>query len=226
MISIKSDDNGTFYELDGEKLYFGKKEDLKYLMMEEHQYKQYIKEIDKESIIYDVGAYHGFYSILGGALGEKVYSFEANPNNLKILRENKSLNSEKDITVVDKAVWSEETELKLNTQIIGGKSHIADERVTIDPVTLDNFAETHSNPDIIKIDVEGAEHHVLRGAENILKNTNPVLFIEIHLDGRLEEFRSSKEELETYLSKLGYSKVFHTYRGDEILGKYVKNTSS
>ena len=53
--------------------------------------------------------------------------------------------------------------------------------VTVPAFTLDKFFEEEEIlPDVIKIDVEGAEFQVLTGMRNILSNKRPILFLEIH----------------------------------------------
>lgn len=47
-------------------------------------------------------------------------------------------------------------------------------------ISLDEFASNHESPTILKIDVEGAELSVLRGSENILANTRPTVYCEVH----------------------------------------------
>jgi hypothetical protein len=47
-------------------------------------------------------------------------------------------------------------------------------------LTLDAAAETYFMPDFIKVDVEGDEAHVLRGAARILEHRRPAWIIEVH----------------------------------------------
>jgi hypothetical protein len=47
-------------------------------------------------------------------------------------------------------------------------------------ISLDSFIETHPLPDVVKLDIEGAEGMALRGARQMLSRTRPVFLIEFH----------------------------------------------
>lgn len=71
-------------------------------------------------------------------------------------------------------------------------------------IKLDDYAEKHANPSVIKIDVEGGEYEVLQGATRILKSQQPTLLIEIH-PHLIGQFDSSVNELLTLLQRYSYS---------------------
>src|SRR5262249_36554947 len=53
--------------------------------------------------------------------------------------------------------------------------------VVVNAIALDHFFQTKGIvPDVIKIDVEGAEMHVLSGMRHTLRELRPILFLEIH----------------------------------------------
>lgn len=54
------------------------------------------------------------------------------------------------------------------------------EQCVVEQNTIDNLAEDLAAPNIIKIDVEGAEYLVLKGAKRLLKSSSPILLMEIH----------------------------------------------
>ena len=47
-------------------------------------------------------------------------------------------------------------------------------------MTLDRFAASHRLPNVLKVDVEGAEEEVLKGAEQVFRTANPILICEVH----------------------------------------------
>jgi len=72
-------------------------------------------------------------------------------------------------------------------------------------VTLDGLSAEHGEPivSLIKIDVQGAEMRVLRGAIGILERCRPALFIEVD-DAALRKQGSTAPELFSRLTGLGY----------------------
>jgi hypothetical protein len=58
-------------------------------------------------------------------------------------------------------------------------------------------------PDVIKIDVEGYEHELLRGAQRLLRTRKPVICLELHLD-LLERRGISPADLIADLQSHGY----------------------
>ena len=53
-------------------------------------------------------------------------------------------------------------------------------QIKVETVSLDDFSRDKRLPTVIKIDVEGAEAEVLRGARNIISPAAPVLIVEVH----------------------------------------------
>jgi len=64
---------------------------------------------------------------------------------------------------------------------------ISADMIDVEAITLDDFSHSHASPDLIKIDVEGAEAAVLRGSEQIFKAKSPLLICEVHHEEALRE---------------------------------------
>jgi FkbM family methyltransferase len=140
-------------------------------------------------IVIDIGAHIGLYTIISskrvGAQG-KVVAIEAHPSNFEMLNRNIKLNQLTNVIPLNYAVYSKETKLKLYNNY-----SIMHERIG-EPTT--KFVEANANTldyilqqqqvihvNWIKIDVEGAELEVLKGASNVLSKSKDIaLLIEVH----------------------------------------------
>lgn len=77
-------------------------------------------------------------------------------------------------------------------------------KIDVNAVTLDQFCKDRNiKPDILKIDVEGAELLVLRGSQSLLWNEHVSILCEIH-PNQMKNCESSLSELYAYLDSIGY----------------------
>ena len=116
-----------------------------------------------------------------------ITAFEADPEIYKYLRKNIEANQVQGVNAISKAVWSEEKTLSFSSQggdagriDAGGDTNI----VQIQAVTLERFL--NGPIDLLKIDVEGAELDVLKGAGDNLKNCK-LVFVEYHSFGHKKQ---------------------------------------
>jgi len=130
-------------------------------------------------VFYDVGAHHGFFSVCAGRLGAKVFAFEPAAANAQRLRRNAELNERLDIEVTEAAVWDRDGGVELVHGASDSEWRVVDGG-TAPSITLDAFVRAHSAPSVLKIDVEGSEARVLRGAEALLRETPPIVVCELH----------------------------------------------
>jgi FkbM family methyltransferase len=135
---------------------------------------QYIKTNDH---LADVGANMGFYSVwmskFVSTLG-KIHSFEPDQDNYRRLIKNVELNNLQNIVLPNNiAVSDYDGKLKF-TVGLDGENHIAlnskQDTIQVDSLSLDAYAKQHhiSHFAYVKIDVEGFEYNVLRGADQLL----------------------------------------------------------
>ena len=142
----------------------------------------------------DVGAYHGAYAVILGALvkrrGGKVLAVEPNPESFRILKDNIRRNKLED-TVISVQCAVSDVENRTNTLTLdGSQSHIlkgtecrsGGKGVAIQIRRLDSLLLEHGFPrmDVVMIDVEGAELEVLRSFLPWRQATLPVIFCELH----------------------------------------------
>lgn len=213
IVSSKTSEGNYRLDVLESKPVFQSREDFKYYFFENKYFSKLYNELLETDVFCDVGGYHGFYGLVSNS--EQSIIFEADPNNAEYIRENIALSPDQDIELVEKAVWSSNGSLEFEAEG-SGTSHVSNEGIERESVTLDTFFEDRQDPDVLKIDVEGAEGHVLEGAERLLCRSHPVLFIELHLNNRIQSFGHSIDEIQSFLSELGYDLVWHQDRGGEV----------
>jgi FkbM family methyltransferase len=129
----------------------------------------------------DVGAHVGRYAVRLAAKAARVYAVEAMPGTARVLAENVVLNGLANVDVIQAALWSEPVRLAFADpmgQTDGGSNRGVPAEHGIQARTLDSL--NLGRVDLIKIDVEGAEGHVLRGGRDLLVAWHPTLLVEMH----------------------------------------------
>ena len=166
----------------------------------------------KSGIFLDVGANVGKYSvIIGNQLREngKVFAFEPEPSNLKALKRNLELNRLTNVNIIPLACSDKKDRLKLylNEKNSGGHSLIEKQTsfIEVDVDTLDNRIEKQKikKVDMIKIDVEGAEADVLKGAKKILKRYHPRVIFEAWDEEHLNRIEKVLIPFKYQIKKIG-----------------------
>jgi FkbM family methyltransferase len=141
---------------------------------------------DRQRLL-DVGACHGLFALAFNATrGDRsTLALEPSPIAYEILEANFARNFGGNLTPLRVAAGSENGELRMRAEwhhlraVPRGTEDAED--VTVPLRTLDDLcAEQGFTPDLVKIDVEGYEASVLRGAQNVLRAGRPKLFLEIH----------------------------------------------
>lgn len=151
------------------------------------------------STFFDVGAHYGWISLKAArrvGRNGRVIAFEPSPAALQILRYNQKKNRLLQMEVVDGAVSDTDGELSFyvldggaswrNSLVIGrsGLPFLEGASKTscrVPSVRLDAYCNaTGLAPHVIKIDVEGGEGMVLRGATQVLRRLRPVLVLSMH----------------------------------------------
>ncbi len=147
------------------------------------------KKVKPGMLVFDIGANMGETSLniakQVGVTG-RVFSFEPSPINFKKCLTNISLNEnlKNRINLFNVALGEKEGVAFLQTRDEHnlGMNAIGVTGIQIQMNTLDNifFEEKIQHCDLIKMDVEGFELKVLKGAEQILKKFKPILFLELN----------------------------------------------
>jgi len=176
-------------------------------------------------IVIDVGAAFGFYTITASKrVGQqgKVVAIEPQPNILEMLNRNIKLNKLANIITLNYAVYSERSKVRLysNYSIIqerAGQSLQSYIEVSAD--TLDNLLRQVGIDEVnwIKVDVEGAELEVLKGAAGILSRSSDIsLLVEVHSPDLLKPIL---ELCESYKFGVEFEKTYQNENSHLLLKK-------
>ena len=160
-------------------------------------------------VVYDIGSNVGFQACIAARLvgpSGSVYCFEPVPSNVAQIEYNARLNGFKNIVTRSMALGRIDcTERFLLSAectwgaLASATDHIAEPigEMEVEVRQLDSLREKDSlpAPDWVKMDVEGAEIDVLAGAMQTLKQSRPILVIELH---------RTNHEIAAQLRSLGY----------------------
>ena len=124
----------------------------------------------------DIGSCYGMIAVPLSHYFNTVYSFEPNPRVWDAFIKN--TRSHNNIHLNRVGISSENKEIKFQSLKFSGCSHISTEgNITVPVKSIDSFNFT--NVDLIKIDVEGHELDVIKGAIDLLQRDKPLLLVEI-----------------------------------------------
>jgi FkbM family methyltransferase len=181
----------------------------------------FLFHLKSDDVVWDIGAAFGLYSVHSAKFCESVVAFEPEPVSCERLARNIQINGlQSKITVREIALSTEDGEVELFMDgycpSLAGDS--ANSRcVRVQMTTVDNLiAAGNRTPTVMKIDVEGAEAGVLRGAQSLLRGKNKprLLFVEVHPQF-LPSFGESEESVERLVLDAGYRLLAKERRAGE-----------
>ena len=186
-------------------------------------YRRFKEALGDGMTVLDVGASFGLYSLAAArAVGPSgsVFAFEPAEATASALRLHLSWNGLADrVDVIEAAVadhdgretfWEQETSFLASLLELAPREeeHRFPARVKrrrVRAVALDDFCEARDlDPEVLKVDVEGGEARVLRGARRLLRRRRAVLFLEVHY-GLLERAGGSTDEVFGELERAGWA---------------------
>lgn len=188
------------------------------------QYEPFASELFEKAlrpgmVVLDGGAHIGLYSIMASHLlgpNGKVISFEPDPYNFRALTFNIQKNNKGNIVPIQKALSNTtgETLFFRSPGTIGnslikrtniGKVY----EIPVTTTTVDiELEELPVDSVLLKLDVEGAEPLVIRGAMNVLKSINSITILAEINPSALSDAGSSPQELIELLGKLNFEIFF------------------
>jgi len=176
-----------------------------------------LQHAKEDVVFYDIGANIGAYALIAGSLGAQVYAFEPSPENYATLHGNVRKNSLADTVTPLPLVLSKENTIasfaadEYTSGATAGfslENNKKGNHVCLPALTLDDCVRVFNlpKPNMIKIDVDGAEGEVLSGAKKLLGDTNLThALIEVEED--------TKKLVDETMEKLGFKKEDSFKRG-------------
>ena len=176
---------------------------------EQASFEFFKKHIKQGDTILDIGAHIGLYAIFFAKLSRgKVYSFEPTPSTLQLLRKTIEINNCKDIvTVVPAAVSdkagkarfyiSQTIDISAANSLVGYDENVFDKRdgsYEVDVISIDGFVKEHGIiPNILKIDAEGVEVQLLKGAAHTFLQHRPYATLGLHTFAYKNKYETLEE---------------------------------
>lgn len=160
-------------------------------------------------VCHDIGAFRGYTAgVMALAGASAVQAFEPAPVNQQAVRRVMTLNPKLPIKLVTAAVGAEEGTTNITIHEDSSMNFIGEDKsgrssVEVRMLALDSAIASGDAvaPQLLKIDVEGAEASVLRGAPKALRESVREIFVELH-------HQQAKEECERLLAKAGFERVW------------------
>ena len=139
--------------------------------------------------IIDAGGYVGDTALLFSSYTDKnIHVFEASPSNMDIIRETIRLNHLDNIVPVSKALGEKSGTATFSlgernscNSLVERPGYNYPDHIEVPVVTLDDYVrENNIEVGLIKVDIEGGEQMLLRGAVETIRTQHPILLISIY----------------------------------------------
>ena len=147
----------------------------------------FFEHVGPGDTVWDVGSQYGYFSLLSAHLNghpERVHAFETVPYCCQALMTSSCRFLPRQVRVNNRWVGDHE----------GGRV-----------ITLDGYMDrTGSRPDLIKMDIEGAEAVAFKGMERVLKVCRPTIILEVHPVKIIRDFGANQRDILATLTRHGY----------------------
>jgi FkbM family methyltransferase len=177
----------------------------------------FIEQIRPTDICFDVGGNVGYFSLLMSRLASdgSVHVFEPIPVNAALIAANTALNAIENLHLTNAAVGDHEGSVLFSVSVDSAYSsmhatgRLAEEKsIHVPLIALDDYLSAKSllRIDVMKVDVEGAEDLVIRGASGLLGDSSrrPRIVLMELFDGNLSSFGSSVASVIERMASFGY----------------------
>lgn len=152
------------------------------------EFRSFISYCSKNMLLYDIGAHFGVFSLSAAQFGGRAVAVDASPVATHMIGIQAILNKCADrVQVLHAAVSDANSTIDMLSSGVFSDGYFKvtrdrpkNELTQVQAMTIDQMAIQFGAPTHIKIDVEGHEGAVLRGARSTLRQFSPLLFLELH----------------------------------------------
>jgi len=143
------------------------------------------RHLQPEAVFYDIGANVGFFSLLASRLvgsRGRVVAFEPLLRNISFLKSHLKLNRISNVIVLETALGDFDGTVRLDSGKGPSTAAVGDTGEVISLQTLDSVIGSGQipPPNVMKIDIEGYETQMLKGAETTIKAAKPDIILSAH----------------------------------------------
>jgi FkbM family methyltransferase len=183
-----------------------------------------------KTCLLDIGAHYGIFSLVfAGNPDSMAFAIEPSVSAYEILTYHQKANPNRLIKPFQIAFGEKSGTLKMQyasthlVHLTPLNVDLNEDTLEIDVVTVDSFVDRQGiKPDVIKIDVEGFELPVLKGALNVLSTYSPLIFLEVHTSQEKYIADYLVKDLVDFLYSLGYRFYDTSYRSIESPLKFLR----
>lgn len=152
------------------------------------EFRQFLSHCHKGMLLFDIGASYGIFSLVAADVGGKAIAVEPSLIAVKMLSTQMRLNGLGDsIEVIAAAAGEREGSIRMLSSGVFSNGYFRFEKgrnkietSSVNVITVDMLDAQFGTPSHLKIDVEGYEGAVLRGARKLLNESSPLIFLELH----------------------------------------------
>tara|TARA_X000000950_G_scaffold42944_1_gene47906 strand:- start:4021 stop:4662 length:642 start_codon:yes stop_codon:yes gene_type:complete len=156
------------------------------------------------NLIVDIGAWCGTWAMALQKYAKNIQCYE--PNKLHFDCLSRNLAPYGHVKLYNQAIGNQDTFVKLSQETATQNTRVLLEKGETKINKLDSL--DLQGVDFIKIDVEGLEMEVIKGAERTLEN---VEYLMIELNGNSDKYGSSKRDIKDHLKSLGFKVLIKTW---------------
>ena len=158
----------------------------------------------------DLGSFMGYYACFIAKYFDdkiKVYAIESNEEYSRYIDKSVKINNFENVEILNEILSDKNEDLYVHKE---GVYNLDEKKTHYQKklsVTLDEICLRHKiNPEIIKVDVHGAEGKVLFGSKKILQNNTKIILLELHTSKYLKKFSNgcSRKKIIEYLLSLDF----------------------